>query len=174
MSLKKWIGHRLVLSFFVSAVSFAGGVEEGEKLCQALPFASDQMRCLTEVHKGHFYQSNVLEICKTFPFQREQIDCIEKIRNKSYTETLVGTCKNMVFSSKVLECLGQFGTPEVQPVVIVPPPSAPFHAGIEIGLGGDSKRDLRRAMRRALREMDRGRFYEARRTLETALNGYGE
>jgi len=166
---------RLVLGMmFLSPFAMAmSGVEEGEKICQNMTFANDKMKCMTEIHRGRFYQSQALQICKNFTFVREQLECIEKVRNKSYTDTLLATCRDMTFSSKIMECLAQFGNQESElipaPIVVAQPHyprlPAPFPVSIEFG---EQKR-VRKMIKKAMKQMDRGNYYAARQTLEEAF-----
>lgn len=155
------------------SVGHAYTMEEGEKFCQSFMFSNDKMKCMTEVHSARFYETSALEVCKGLMFTNDQLNCLAKIRNKTYTDTLVSTCKEMMFTNKIVDCLAQFGTTQDYPEpvqVVVPAPSYPNYPPPvvypeQIG----NNRGLKRAIRKAMRQMDNGNFYAARQTLENAM-----
>lgn len=169
----------------LASVGQAATIEDAEKFCQSeMTFSSDKLKCITEAHAGRYYHTRALNVCRNLPFTRDKLDCLQKIRNKSYTDTLINTCQDMTFSGKIVECLAQFGTieAEVVPVpVVLPPPSYPTYENypkypkyptVTIEPIGN-KKHVRKMIRKALRQMDNGNFYAARQTLEGALQ-YGE
>lgn len=157
--------------FLATGIVRADGIEDGEKMCQEMPFSSDKMKCMTEVQKGRYYQSNAMDICRNFPFTREKMECLGKIRDKSYTPTLIQTCKDMTFSSKIIECLAQFGRVEniPAPVVLVPPITPPHYPHPYPAPVPENDRRAKKLIKKALKQMDRGNYYAARRILEDAL-----
>jgi hypothetical protein len=142
--------------------SVVPGLEEAEKVCQALSFSDDILKCMQSVSNSTYFDVAAVKICRNLSFSSEQTKCLDAIKGKEYSKTAVATCGNMTFSDKITQCFSQMGKPYVS-AATAKPVYVPHPAPAENAL-------VRRRIVDALTQMEWGNYPEARRILTEALS----
>lgn len=134
-------------------------------------FSSTQeqaLRCQNVVQSAYYFDENAVSVCSdlitdTFTStQKKAIECLEAIKNKSYDSFSVQLCSQIAnqdsFTStktRAVECLANSGTD----TIVTPDPVCSI----------DSY-SVRRDLRKAMSNLDRGNTREVRRILSRLIN----